>query len=139
MAIDPITGAIVGANALGGLFSGLSQGSAAKQGVQEQRREFNIGSAAGPTRGLETLPLRDRLLFLLNARFGPHPTTNTDAQNAYTAGAGGTANSQAIYEEMLRRMGYSSGGQPGYPQGGGTSFVGTAVRKVAPNAGYGGY
>lgn len=98
--------AILGANALGGLFSGLSGASAAKAGVKEQKRQFNISNAAGPTRALESLPLRDRLMHILLSRFGEHPTTYTDAQASYTPGSGGTGTSGDIYKEMLRRMGY---------------------------------
>jgi hypothetical protein len=105
----------LGAEALSGLFSGLGANAAAKRTTKEQAREFNISGAGAPTRALEMLPLRDRLLHVLLSRFGQNPTTYAAAQNSYTPGSGGTGQSGEIYREMLRRMGY--GAQVG---GGGT-------------------
>lgn len=105
--------AILGANALAGLFSGMSQANTQKAGIREQKREFDISGAAGPTRALEGLPLRDRLMHVLLSRFGNNPSTYAGAQASYTPGAGGTGPSGDIYREMLRRMGYNYGGGPG--------------------------
>lgn len=107
-----LEGGLLGANALGGLFGGLSQASAQKAATKEQQREFNIQGAMSPTRALEGLPLRDRLLHILLSRFGNAPNTYAQAQQSYTPGAGGTSGSKAIYEEMLRRMGYGAGHSP---------------------------
>ena len=106
MPFDPLTAALVGGSALSGLFGGASQASAQRAQTQESKRQFNISSAMDPTRRLEGLPLRDRLLHILLSRFGTAPSTYAGAQASYTPGSGGTAGSQAIYEEMLRRMGY---------------------------------
>lgn len=109
-------GAIVAGSALGGLFSGLSASGAQKAATRESARQFNITGAGAPTRALEGLPLRDRLLHILLSRFGNAPTTYAGAQASYTPGSGGTGQSKAIYEEMLKRMGYGGalgGAQPG--------------------------
>lgn len=103
---------ILGTNALGGLFSGLTGANAQNRATKEQAREFNISNAMQPTRALEGLPLRDRLLHILMNRFGNAPSTYAQAQQAYTPGAGGTAGSKAVYEEMLRRMGYGGAATP---------------------------
>lgn len=99
--------ALLGGNVLGGLFSGLSQSSAQNKQTEEQARQFNIQGAMSPTRALEGLPLRDRLLHIMLQRFGNRPNTYAQAQASYTPGAGGTARSKGVYEEMLRRMGYN--------------------------------
>lgn len=104
-----LEGGLLAGNALGGLFSGLAGADAQNAATRENKRQFNIQGAMAPTRALEGLPLRDRLLHVLLARFGNSPNTFTQAQAAYTPGAGGTAGSKAIYEEMLRRMGYGGG------------------------------
>ena len=108
--------AIVGAETAGGLLGGINQGKANKAELGERKREFDISQAGAPTRALESLPLRDRLLHILLSRFGNHPTTYADAQASYTPGAGGTEQSKAIYEETLRRMGYGAQLQPSMAQ-----------------------
>lgn len=102
---------ILGTNALGGLLGGLNASNAQNRATEENARQFNIQGAMAPTRALEGLPLRDRLLHILLSRFGNTPNTYAQAQQAYTPGAGGTAGSKAIYEEMLKRMGYGGGGK----------------------------
>ncbi|MCI0349111.1 MAG: hypothetical protein L0Z53_06760 [Acidobacteriales bacterium] len=104
--LTAIEKALLGGNILGGLFGGLSGSSAQKAVTKEQARQFNISGALDPTRRLEMLPLRDRLLNVLLKRFGNAPTTYAAAQAGYRPGAGGTGQSKAIYEEMLKRMGY---------------------------------
>src|SRR5207247_3372322 len=99
MPVDPMTLALIsgGASALGGAFSGNAAAKASRQQIAEQIREFNLSGAMGPTRALETLPLRDRILYLMNQRLGANPTTNVAAQNSYTPGAGGT--NPALYQK----------------------------------------
>lgn len=106
MGLSALEGVLLGGNALSGLFGGLSQADAQRAATKEQARQFNISGAMTPTRALEGLPLRDRLLHVLLSRFGNAPNTYAQAQASYTPGAGGTARSKAVYEEMLRRMGY---------------------------------
>src|SRR5438034_7653298 len=89
MPIDPLTAALVGGSALGGAFSGASQAGASKAGVKEQKREFDISSAPGTIKFLQSMPLRDRLMYLLQQRFGVNPTTWSQAQAGYKPGAGG--------------------------------------------------
>ena len=103
--------AIVGANALGGLFSGLSSSSASKRATKEQAREFNVSKAADIRHHLEMVPLRDRLMYILAQRFGVNPTTFAASQRAYTPNAGGTdiEGAQGMYNQILGGMGY--GGQ----------------------------
>lgn len=141
--MDPTTGALIlgGISSIGGLLQGKQAQKMSEQqiGLEELlgMRGLDIqGASVGNQlrRQMESMPLRDRLLYQLNARMGQSPQrfnpsglfqnaaqgANTggidfnalnQASAAYTPGAGGTRPDLAA--SMLGKLGYDAkSGQP---------------------------
>lgn len=119
MPLDPLSIGLLGGNILGGLFSGLSQGNAARQQVGESRRQFNQQQAPDLIAQLENSPARDRVMAALMARIG---------------GAGGRYQPADIYNPtMAPQMGFDQDafGQAlaNYVPGSGGQMAGDQLRR----------
>lgn len=128
--MDPLTIALIGSSALGG----LAQGQAQAQGAKQSRRQQGLTegqSAVGLQSYLDTLPLRDRAAYLISQRLGVSPQAfqaspyapdqfrdpsagamqqMQQANAAYTPGAGGL--DPSVAQELLRRLGYGATAEP---------------------------
>lgn len=82
--------ALMVAGALSGAVGGVAAGGASMAGTKEQKRQFNIEEAQKLMRALESQPLRERLLYMLNARAGlaPAPFRPRDMYNPQAGGTG---------------------------------------------------
>jgi len=144
--MDPLTAAAIagGSNLIGGMLNaGAAKDQSQLQSNIEQmlgQRGLDVQSAAVGDqirRQLESMPERDRALYMLQARLGNTPSRFSPsgvfaqsgqapnaggidfgamqkAAQAYTPGAGGTRPDLAA--QMMNRLGYS-------PQGGNTGFT----------------
>src|SRR2546428_3663934 len=139
MVLDPATAALIagGANMVGGIFNANAQKTPTRfsENLEQMlgQRGLDIQSAAVGDqirRQLESMPARDRALYMMQARMGQSPgrfqpggvfqqTGQTpsqggidmgamqDAAKAYTPGAGGTR--PDIAGMMMGRLGYTPG------------------------------
>lgn len=68
---DALAGGIL--SGLGSFFGGNQQAAASKAGVEEQKREFNLGSMTGAARQAENAPMRDKLMAIFGQMLGQAP------------------------------------------------------------------